>query len=113
MGYGHLKDGYELTLWLNPKHAINADLTGEKHRRLPLTNRMSKHFDIYRYWEYIRRYMGKDPSLWYKINKISRRPRIKVSTPITTLIYFVPGILLIILFHPSRFCLMVSPVVVQ
>ncbi|TMX30963.1 hypothetical protein DA100_20005, partial [Vibrio sp. Hep-1b-8] len=25
MGYGRLKDGYELMLWLNPKHAVNAD----------------------------------------------------------------------------------------
>jgi len=108
MGYGHLKDGYELTLWLNPKHAINADLTGEKHRRLPLTNRMSKHFNIYCYWEYIRRYMGKDPSLWYEINKVSRRPRLRNKISIETFIYLVPALLIIILFYPARFSLMVN-----
>jgi len=108
MGYGHLKDGYELTLWLNPKHAINKDLIGEKHRRLPLTNEMSKHFTIYCYWEYIRRYMAKDASLWYEISQRSRRPYFLHKISIMGLIHRVFYILLALVFSSSRLSLMAS-----
>ena len=72
MGYGHLSDGYDLALWLNPKHAINKDLSGQKYRRLVLHNAASKHTSVYGYWEYIRRYMAGDGVIWYPI---SEKPR--------------------------------------
>ena len=76
IGYGHLLDGYDLVLWLNPKHAVNKDLSGEKHRRLSLDSVGKQHIAIYAYWEYIRRYMTGSTPLKYEISERPRIPRI-------------------------------------
>ena len=77
MGYGHLSDGYDLALWLNPKHAINKDLSGQKYRRLVLQNVGGKHSSIYGEWEYIRRYMTGEKPLWFELSEKPRVPRFK------------------------------------
>lgn len=72
MGYGHLSDGYDLALWLNPKHAVNKHLSDGKYRRLVLHNAASKHTSVYGYWEYIRRYMTGDGVVWFPISEEPR-----------------------------------------
>ncbi|MGD8119050.1 DUF6708 domain-containing protein [Vibrio sp. TRT 29B02] len=73
IGYGRLKDGYELMLWLNPKHAVNADLTEHRHQYLSLLRHMGSHAPMYGYWEYVRRYMADEQPLWYEISKKPRQ----------------------------------------
>jgi hypothetical protein len=73
IGYGRLKDGYELMLWLNPKHAVNADLTGQRHQYLSLVHNMGSHAPVYGYWEYVCRYMADEQPLWYEISKKPRQ----------------------------------------
>ncbi|MGY5614895.1 hypothetical protein [Vibrio brasiliensis] len=69
MGYGRFNDDFALMLWLNPKHAVNADLTGHRYKSLCLFHDMSRHAPVYRYWEYVRQYMADERSLWIEINK--------------------------------------------
>ncbi|MCA2019204.1 hypothetical protein LDJ79_24120 [Vibrio tritonius] len=64
IGYGHLWDGYDLVLWLNPKHAINKNLSGQKYKRLVLHTTGKRHIVVYGYWEYVRRYMANETPLW-------------------------------------------------
>lgn len=73
IGYGRLKDGYELMLWLNPKHAVNADLTEHRHQYISLLRHMGSHAPMYGYWEYVRRYMADEQPLWYEISKKPRQ----------------------------------------
>lgn len=114
MGYGHLKDGYELDLWLNPKHAVNADLSGRKHVRLPLLNNMGSHVPVYGYWEYVRRYMTGDTPFWMEV---SEKPRIcgfnydiarEKGLP-RAIIGFLIAFPLLFLFRPELWALMVNP----
>jgi|GEM_PF-3209436 len=73
IGYGRLKDGYELMLWLNPKHAVNADLADHRHQYISLLRHMGSHAPMYGYWEYVRRYMADEQPLWYEISKKPRQ----------------------------------------
>ncbi|BFM48484.1 hypothetical protein [Marinomonas sp. THO17] len=68
------QDGYQLTLWLNPKHATNKDLSGQKHVPLNMFHNMDHHIPLYAYWEYVRRYMTGDTPLYIEMSKEPRVP---------------------------------------
>lgn len=74
IGYGQLKDGYELVIWLNPKHAVNKTIGG-KHRRLVLSNEMGWHLPAYGYWDYVRGFMN------YESIYTEKRDRPKIMGP--------------------------------
>lgn len=114
MGYGYLKDGYELVLWLNPKHAFNKDLSGQKHTRLPLVNNMTYHSPIYGYWEYVRRYMTGDTPFWYRISEEPRVPGfnhkiLREDGFIRGLFGYLTVIPVVFLFKPAHFALWWGP----
>ena len=115
LGYGHLKDGYELVLWLNPKHATNKDLTGQKHRRLVLNNIMGNlHRSCYYYWEYLRRYMDNDPSLFFEVTEKPRRPWLKHKAifrwgPVSMIWGYILVPLFLLIFSPLKITLLFAP----
>ena len=113
MGYGHLSDGYDLALWLNPNHATNKDLSGEKYRRLVLQNVGGKHSSIYGEWEYIRRYMTGEKPLWFEISQRPRVPRFKrkllegnIFLNICHYIFMIPFVIIV---RPHLFSLWFNP----
>ncbi|WP_342606996.1 hypothetical protein [Vibrio tritonius] len=114
IGYGHLWDGYDLVIWLNPKHAVNKDLSGKKHRRLKLDSVGKKHVAAYGYWEYVRRYMMDEKPLWYEI---SERPRvagfnhkiINTRSKLHRTLVYILGVPCIFLFKPHQFSLWFNP----
>ncbi|MGD8122515.1 DUF6708 domain-containing protein [Vibrio sp. TRT 2004] len=116
MGYGRLKDGYELMLWLNPKHAVNADLTGQRHQYLSLLRHMGSHAPMYGYWEYVRRYMADEQPLWYQISKTPRVPGINTDkareqgySNFVALIRFILVLPILFLMRPALFSLWCNP----
>lgn len=113
-GYGMLKDGYQLVLWLNPAHAVNRDLSGQKHSQLVLLNNLTYHAPIYGYWEYVRRYMTGDTPFWYEISDRPRIPHFVKSNVekdgwLKAIIDFVIGMVLILFFKPELFALWAGP----
>lgn len=105
-GYRGAKDGYQLTLWLNPKHATNKDLTGQKHVALSMMHNMGHHIPLYAYWEYVRRYMTGDTPIYIEMSEEPRTPGFNTKTAqeggyIKAIIYFIIGIPLILFFKPN------------
>lgn len=78
LGLKGSQDGYQLTLWLNPKHAINKDLTGQKHEPLNLFHNMEHHTPLYAYWEYVRRYMTGDKPIYIEMSERPRTPHFNI-----------------------------------
>ncbi len=116
MGYGRLKDGYELMLWLNPKHAVNADLTGHCHQYLGLLHSMGGHAPVYGYWEYVRRYMASEQPLWYEISKEPRiagvntdKAREQGYSNFVALIRFILVLPIVFIIRPADFSLWCNP----
>ncbi|OLQ87929.1 hypothetical protein BIY22_07055 [Vibrio panuliri] len=116
MGYGRLKDGYELMLWLNPKHAANADLTGNRHQYISLLHNMGSHAPVYGYWEYVRRYMTGEQPLWYEISKEPRIAGVNIElarekgySNFSALIRFILVMPIIFIFRPADFSLWCNP----
>jgi len=114
MGYGHLKDGYQVVMWLNPKHATNKNLIGKKHRKLVLADTMDEHRFAYYYWEYIRRYMVKDKSLFYEVDQEDREPRFIHKrawrcVPFSLINTYVFTIIIALLFRPHKISLWFGP----
>jgi hypothetical protein len=111
-GYRGLQDGYQLTLWLNPVHAVNQDLTGKKHVALNLFHNMDHHIPMYAYWEYVRRYMEGEEPLYIEMDKEPRKPGynhelakeegyIKM-----TLIFILAGPIFLLLLKPNKLALL-------
>ena len=114
MGYGHLSDGYDLALWLNPKHAVNKDLSDEKYRRLVLHNAASKHTSVYGYWEYIRRYMTGDGVIWFPISEEPRTATFDAKDffskgIIRGLLFYILSIPALLFFKPHHLSLKFNP----
>ena len=114
IGYGHLWDGYDLVLWLNPKHAMNKDLWGKKHKRLLMHTTGKRHVEVYGYWEYIRRYMMNDTPLWFKISEKPRVARfnhelISSTGFVKSILIYLASIPFLLLFKPHHISLWFSP----
>ena len=77
-GYRGLRDGYQLSFWLNPKHAVNKDLSGQPYVELNMFHNMNHHIPLYAYWEYVRRYMNEEEPLYIEMSERPRRPRYNV-----------------------------------
>ncbi|GGN35500.1 MULTISPECIES: hypothetical protein [Marinomonas] len=95
------QDGYQLTLWLNPKHAINKDLTGQKHVPLNMFHNMDHHIPLYAYWEYVRRYMTGDTSLYIEMSKEPRVPGF--NTEMAKRVGYIKAIFLFVIMTPFAF----------
>lgn len=116
MGYGRLKDGYELMLWLNPKHAVNADLTGNRHQYINLLHNMGSHAPVYGYWEYVRRYMAGEQPLSIEMSTKPRIPRVNIElakeegySSFEAFVRFVLVLPIVFLFRPAHFSLWCNP----
>ncbi|QNT06982.1 hypothetical protein IBG28_04915 [Marinomonas arctica] len=110
-GYRGLQDGYQFNLWLNPKHAVNKDLTGQSHEPLNMMHNMNHHTVVYGYWEYVRRYMTGEEPLYIEMSEKSRTPRFskKVATEkgyIKAILIFVPAIPIMLLVKPNSMALL-------
>ncbi|QRV24871.1 hypothetical protein [Marinomonas foliarum] len=105
------QDGYQLTLWLNPKHAVNKDLTGQKHVPLNMFHNMDHHIPLYGYWEYVRRYMTGDTPFYIEMSKKSRTPRFNTERAesmgyIKAICFFIIIIPFAFLFKPEKMALL-------
>ncbi|BFM48481.1 hypothetical protein [Marinomonas sp. THO17] len=98
------QDGYQLTLWLNPKHAVNKDLSGQKHVALNLIHNLDHHTPIYGYWEYVRRYMTGDTPFYMRISESPRTIQLNYDPEKESYITF---ILMVIVTSP--FVLLLKP----
>ncbi|TXR54235.1 DUF6708 domain-containing protein [Reinekea thalattae] len=110
-GYRGLQDGYQLTLWLNPKHAVNQDLTGQKHVALNMLHNMNHHIPLYTYWEYVRRYMNSEQPLYIEITKKPRRPSFNTELARKTgylkaVLVFIITAPFVFLFNPNKMALL-------
>jgi hypothetical protein len=105
------QDGYQLTLWLNPKHAVNKDLTGQKHVPVNLIHNLDHHVPIYGYWEYVRRYMTGDTPFYIEMSKESRVPRFNTEMAervgyIKAILIFIVMLPFFVLFKPAKISLL-------
>ncbi|WP_417884456.1 hypothetical protein [Vibrio rumoiensis] len=75
LGAASIKDTYQLVMWLNPKHAVSKDLTGQKYERLLLNEAVGEHIPAYGYYEYMRRYMTGDEPFAMTISFKEKLPR--------------------------------------
>lgn len=76
LGAARIKDTYQLVMWLNPKYAVNKDLSGHKHARLLLNEAVGEHVSAYGYYEYIRRYMTGDEPFALTLRTEERLPKL-------------------------------------
>ncbi|GGN39596.1 MULTISPECIES: hypothetical protein [Marinomonas] len=110
LGLKGSQDGYQLTLWLNPKHAVNKDLTGQKHVPLNLFHNIEHHIPLYGYWEYVRRYMTGDKPIYIDISKRPRNIHLKYDPDEESYIKFLIMVALIapllLLFKPDKVALL-------
>ena len=113
LGYGHLSDGYELVLWLNPKHATNKNLMGQKHQRLSLMSVGRRHQGCYYYWEYLRRYMDDHHSSYVESHKEPLRGEIHYKNMLKwgpfSMIFYIIALLVMLLYCPRELTLMSAP----
>ncbi|GGN16238.1 hypothetical protein IBG28_15505 [Marinomonas arctica] len=110
-GYRGSQDGYQLNLWLNPKHAVNQDLTGQKHVSLNMMHNMNYHIPLYAYWEYVRRYMTGEEPLYVEMSKEARTPGFnkKVAAEkgyLRGILIFIPAIPIMLLVRPNFMALL-------
>jgi hypothetical protein len=109
-GYRGLRDGYQLNLWLNSKHAVNKDLTGQSYVPLNLFHNMNHHIPLYAYWEYVRRYMTGENPLYIEMSERPRTPKVSYDSSKENFIkYFVITTLtfpLLVLIKPNKVALL-------
>ncbi|MGO1298686.1 MAG: hypothetical protein ACTMIA_15475, partial [Vibrio sp.] len=115
LGAASVKDSYQLVMWLNPKYAVNRDLTGQKHEKLVLNESTGKHAAAYGYYEYIRRYMTGDEPFAFIIStqeKVARRNKELLNQygPIRAELDYYFWSALGFLFKPSFMCLTFAPI---
>ncbi|SJL83077.1 hypothetical protein [Vibrio palustris] len=115
LGAASIKDTYQLVMWLNPKHAVNQDLTGEKHERLLLNEEVGGHVSAYGYYEYIRRYMTGDEPFAMTISAKEKLPRknnelMNQFGPISSIFRVCWLLVLLLLLKPSLFALKYAPI---
>jgi hypothetical protein len=109
-GYRGLRDGYQLSLWLNPKHAVKPTLSGQTYVELNIFHNMNHHIPLYAYWEYVRRYMNGEEPLYIEMDQRPRVPSYNVKRAkekgyvISTLIFII-GLPIMLLIKPNKMAL--------
>lgn len=109
-GYRGLRDGYQLSLWLNPKHAVKPTQSGQTYVELNMLHNMNHHIPLYAYWEYVRRYMNGEEPLYIEMDERPRRPSYNTELAkeegyIKTTLLFLVGVPLMLLIKPNKMAL--------
>lgn len=109
-GYRGLRDGYQLSLWLNPKHAVKPTLSEQTYVELNIFHNMNHHIPLYAYWEYVRRYMNGEDPLYIEMDERPRRPSYNTELAkeegyIKTTLLFLVGVPLMLLIKPNKMAL--------
>lgn len=109
-GYRGLRDGYQLSLWLNPKHAVKPPLSGGSYVELNIFHNMNHHIPLYAYWEYVRRYMNGEEPLYIEMDQQPRCPRYSTKTAkeegyVKTTLLFIIGLPIMLLIKPNKMAL--------
>ncbi|SJL83078.1 hypothetical protein [Vibrio palustris] len=115
LGAASIKDTYQLVMWLNPKHAVNQDLTGQKYEKLLLNEVVGEHIPAYGYYEYIRRYMTGDEPFAMTISteeKVGGRNKELLNQygPIRAQFNYYFFATVALLVKPTFFCLTYAPI---